>query len=135
MKVEQILDSARESLTVRRIYGDPFEKDGLTIIPAASVQGGAGGGSGREEKGQEGEGGGFAMVGRPVGVYIIKGDHITWRPAVDPNRLFAIVGMVVIAYVLSRPRVLRARAMSGQRSERLVRSPQRLVWIERRFGH
>jgi hypothetical protein len=29
---------------VRRVYGDPYERNGVTLIPAAQVAGGAGGG-------------------------------------------------------------------------------------------
>ena len=55
-------------LTVKRVFGEPFEKDGVTIIPAARVQGGAGGGSGEDPQSQgKGSGSGFAMTARPVG--------------------------------------------------------------------
>jgi len=67
MKVGEVLSSARDTFTVKRVYGEPYEKDGLTVIPAAVVSGGAGGGTGHDEKGQEGEGGGFGMIGRPAG--------------------------------------------------------------------
>ncbi|HZJ04243.1 MAG TPA: hypothetical protein VFD59_02080 [Nocardioidaceae bacterium] len=71
---------------------------------------GAGGGTGRDDKGQEGEGGGFGISARPAGAYVIKDGHVDWRPAVDPNRMVTTVGFVVVAYLLSRPRMARARA-------------------------
>lgn len=111
MKIDEVLSSARDSLTVKRVYGEPYEKDGLTVIPAAVVSGGAGGGGGHDEKGQEGEGGGFGAVGRPAGAYVVKDGKVRWLPAVDPNRLFQMIGMVVIAFLLMRPRMARARAM------------------------
>ena len=111
MKIDQVINTARDSLTVKRVYADPIEKDGLTIIPAAKVQGGAGGGSGHDPKGQEGEGGGFGMIGRPAGVYVIKNGDISWRPAVDPNCLAAVLGWVIIVFVFCRYRLLRAQAM------------------------
>ena len=51
MKLDDVLNSARDSFTVKRVYGEPYEKGGLTVIPAAVVRGGAGGGTGHDEKG------------------------------------------------------------------------------------
>ena len=42
--VQRTIEQAKDAITVRRVYGDPFEKNGVTVIPAARVQGGAGGG-------------------------------------------------------------------------------------------
>jgi uncharacterized spore protein YtfJ len=109
MKVADMVSTARDVITVKRVYAEPYEKDGLTVIPAAVVSGGAGGGTGHDEKGQEGEGGGFGVSGRPAGAYVIKGGEVSWRPAVDVNRILTIVGAVAIAYLLMRPRVVRAR--------------------------
>jgi uncharacterized spore protein YtfJ len=113
MKLNDVLDRARDSITVGRVYGEPYEKNGITVIPAANVSGGAGGGSGHDEKGGEGEGGGFGMSGRPAGAYLIKDGDVTWRPAVDPNRIVLVVGAIVVAYLLSRPRMVRARARAA----------------------
>ena len=115
MKVDEVLSTAKDAITVKRVYAEPYEKDGLTVIPAAEVRGGAGGGTGQDDKGQEGGGGGFGVSGRPAGAFVIKDGQVTWRPAVDPNKIVAIVGAVVIAYLLSRPRMARARARSNGR--------------------
>lgn len=112
MKVNEVLSNARDAITVKRVYGEPYERDGLTVIPAAVVGGGAGGGTGHDDKGQEGEGGGFGVSGRPAGAYVIQDGQVSWRPAVDPNRIVVMAGLAVIAYLLSRPRLARARALS-----------------------
>jgi len=112
MKVIDSLSTARDAITVGRVFAEPYEKDGVTVIPAAVLAGGGGGGTGHDEKGQEGEGGGFGVAGRPAGAFVIKDGQVSWRPAVDPNRIITMVGLVVIAYVLSRPRLARARASS-----------------------
>jgi hypothetical protein len=39
MDAKELLDDARDALTVRRVLGDPFEKGGLTVTPVASVMG------------------------------------------------------------------------------------------------
>ena len=83
-------EKARDAITVSRVYGEPYEKDGLTVIPAARVSGGGGGGSGKDEKGGDGSGGGFGVSGRPAGAYVIRNGDVTWRPAVDPNRIVAV---------------------------------------------
>ena len=115
MNVTEVMGAAKDAMTVKRIYGEPYEKDGLTVIPAAVVAGGAGGGSGQDDKGQEGGGGGFGMSGRPAGAFVIKDGEISWRPALDPNGIVVMVGLAVIAFLLSRPRMARARARGHAR--------------------
>jgi uncharacterized spore protein YtfJ len=113
MNVTDMLETAKDSITVRRVFGEPYEKDGVTIITAARVMGGGGGGSGggtvAEGGQQEGEGGGFGVRGRPAGAYVLKDGHVRWEPAIDVNRIVAVVGVVAVAYLLSRPRPFRAR--------------------------
>src|SRR5918994_847595 len=46
MDVQTVIGEARDAMTVKRVFGDPFEKNGVTVIPAANVRGGAGGGGG-----------------------------------------------------------------------------------------
>ena len=62
MTVLDALYAARDSLMVTRVFGEPYEKDGVTIIPAAVV---TGGGVGHDRTGQNGEGRGFGGLGRP----------------------------------------------------------------------
>ena len=38
MKVDEVLSSARDTFTVKRVYGEPYEKDGLTVIPCSGGQ-------------------------------------------------------------------------------------------------
>jgi uncharacterized spore protein YtfJ len=113
MKIDEVLESARDAVTVKRVFGEPFEKDGLTVIPAARVAGGGGGGSGTAADGEGGEGGGFGLAGRPAGAYVIQDGEVHWRPALDPNRIIAVVGAVVVAFLLTRPRLIRARAKAA----------------------
>ena len=109
MELDKVLNSARDTITVKRVYAEPYEKDGITVIPAAAVRGGAGGGTGHDQKGQEGQGGGFGVAGKPAGAYVIKDGRVSWRPAVDPNRVIMTLGLVAVAYLLRRPRRIRAR--------------------------
>lgn len=113
MTVNEAIASAKDAITVKRVYGEPIERDGVTVIPAAVVGGGAGGGKGRDQKGQEGEGTGFGVGGRPAGVFVLRQGEVSWRPALDPNRVIMTLGLVVVVYLLSRPRMARVRARAA----------------------
>jgi uncharacterized spore protein YtfJ len=101
-----------ESMTVRRVFGEPYEKNGMTVIPAARVQGAGGGGGGEGPGGEGGTGTGFGLSAKPFGVFLIKDDDVVWRPAIDVNR--AILGgqLVAIAALLVLRAVVKARAKS-----------------------
>jgi uncharacterized spore protein YtfJ len=99
MNVSEMLEGAREAITVRRVYGDPIERDGMMIIPAADVRGGGGGGAGTDAAGDSGGGGGFGLMARPVGVYVVRDGAVHWEPTVDVSRL-AIGGMVTAVVAL-----------------------------------
>lgn len=90
MNVDEMLSGARDALTVRRVYGDPIERDGLLVIPAAKVMGGGGGGGDSENNG----GGGFGLRASPAGAWIIRDGEVSWEPAVDATRI-ATLGMIV----------------------------------------
>jgi uncharacterized spore protein YtfJ len=109
MKFDDMIASAKDAITVSKVFGEPFEKDGITFIPAARVMGGGGGGTGQDEEGQQGEGGGFGMNGRPAGAFVIRDGNVTWRPAVDPNTV--IVGLVIVTVA-----VLVTRSWARRRS-------------------
>ncbi|HEV8167547.1 MAG TPA: spore germination protein GerW family protein [Actinomycetota bacterium] len=111
MEVQDVIAQARDALTVKRVFGEPYEKDGVTIIPAARVQGGAGGGGAEDTQGQgKGSGSGFGMTARPVGAFIIRGGELSWRPAVDVNRVLLGAQVVAIVALLTARTILKARA-------------------------
>jgi uncharacterized spore protein YtfJ len=92
--VDDMWRGARDAMTVKRVYGDPVQSDGVTLVPAATVRGGAGGGG---EGGPEGGGGGgFGIVARPIGAYVIRDGSVSWRPAVDLNRVLLLAAAVVL---------------------------------------
>jgi len=118
MKLDEMVATARDAITVRRVFAEPYEKDGVTVIAAALVTGGAGGGSGHDTTGQTGEGGGFGMTARPAGAFILKDGTVRWQPAVDVNRMLATIGSVLIVFMVSRALVARARARADVRRAR-----------------
>lgn len=89
--IDELLRGAQDAIAAKRVYGEPVERDAVTVIPAASVGGGGGGGGDSEHNG----GGGFGLKARPVGAYVISGDGVEWKPAVDVQRL--MVGWQVVA--------------------------------------
>ncbi len=112
-KVEELLSGARDTLTVNRVFGQPYEKNGVTLIPAAAVRGGGGGGEGEDEQQGGGMGGGFGMSARPVGAYQIKGDEVTWIPAADTTRVIVVGQIVGIVALLVVRSIFKARRKRG----------------------
>jgi len=108
MKLEDLMSLARDAISVGKVFGEPVERDGVTVIPAARIGGGGGAGRGHDERGEEGEGGGFGMGGAPAGVYVIKDDKVRWLPAVDVNRLALVAGAVAVGYLITRQRVAKS---------------------------
>jgi uncharacterized spore protein YtfJ len=109
MHVEELISGARDVVSVQRVYGIPYEKNGLTVIPAATVRGGGGGGMGEAEDGETGGGGGFGVVARPSGAWIIENGDATWKPAVDVNRIVLGGQVIALTAILVTGRVLFAR--------------------------
>jgi len=110
MDVQDVIAQARDTLTVKRVFGEPYEKDGVTIIPAARLQGGAGGGSGEDPQAQgKGSGSGFGMTARPVGAFVIRDGDLHWRPAVDVNRIVLGGQVVAVVALLTVRTILKAR--------------------------
>jgi uncharacterized spore protein YtfJ len=98
MDLDALLQGHRDAINARRIYGDAVESNGVTIVPAAAVFGGTGGGGDAEGDG----GGGFGLAGRPVGAYVIRGGEVTWKPAVDVNRIAVFAFLLGLAFALRR---------------------------------
>jgi uncharacterized spore protein YtfJ len=100
MRVIDVVNEAKGAMRASAVFGEPFEKNGLTIIPAAAISGGAGGG-GNEGEPQAG-GVGFGVYSRPVGAFVIKGGEVSWQPALDLNRviLLAIVGLLTVRTIV-----------------------------------
>lgn len=131
MDVPTILAQARDAMTVQRVFGEPIERDGVTIIPVAVIRGGGGGGEGSgpsRDSNQLATGGGvgFGLIASPLGVYVIKGGSVRWRPAVDVNRLLIAaamiaMGMTRLAFGIRRLRASRGRGLRALSGRRLMR--------------
>src|SRR5205807_524955 len=105
-QVQDILDKARETVSVRDVYGEPYERDGVTIIPVARVMGAGGGGSGTGGEG-EGSGHGYALKSEPVGVYVIQGGRVDWQPAVNVDKIISGAFVVGVVGIIGVPRIIK----------------------------
>lgn len=109
--VDRLIEDARDAISVDRVFGRPVERDGMTLIPAAAVRGGSGGGlSETSDDTPGGSGMGFGLTARPVGAYRIQDGNVEWIPAADTTRvivlgeIIAIVALLVIRSVARRRR-------------------------------
>jgi uncharacterized spore protein YtfJ len=97
MNSDQILSGTQEALTARRVFGEPIQTDGATILPVAVIRGG--GGAGRKNAEQSGIG--FGVNARPAGVFVIRDGQAIWRPAIDVNRVILGGQLVAMAAIFA----------------------------------
>jgi uncharacterized spore protein YtfJ len=117
--VRKALSGAQDVITARRVFGKAYERNGVVVIPAAKIAGGGGGGSGEGPNGSgSGAGVGFGLGGKPAGAYVIKGDRVKWKPALDMNAIIArgqVIAMLTIATILVRETGRRRRRRGRRR--------------------
>ena len=114
MNVDEMLSGARDAMTVKRVYGDPIERDGSLVIPAAKVAGGGGGGGDKENNG----GGGFGLRATPVGAWIIREGQVEWEPAVDVTRIATLGMLVAIVFLWTVRSMAKAQARARMAAAR-----------------
>jgi uncharacterized spore protein YtfJ len=104
------LDAVKDVLTVKRVFGDPYQLDGVTLVPVATLRGGGGGGGGEgsdpaSQGTGSGAGMGFGVNARPLGVYAVKDANVQWRPAIDVMRLVAGCQFVAVVALFTIGRI------------------------------
>ena len=117
MDVQQALSDAGGALTAKRVFGKPYEQNGVVVIPAAKIRGGGGGGGGTGGEGERtasGSGYGFGLDGHPVGAYVIKNGKVKWKPALDLNSLLFRTQALLLVGVLIAGRRTRKRRRRGR---------------------
>jgi hypothetical protein len=88
--LERLGERVSGKASVAAVFGEPVGRDGVTVVPVASVAYGFGGRNGArsdDHRGDEGGGGGTA---RPIGFIEITGCTAVFKPIRDPLRDFAI---------------------------------------------
>jgi uncharacterized spore protein YtfJ len=132
VQAQELLKRVGQNLSVHRAFGTAYEKDGILIIPVALVAGGGGGGeapvmtssglvdpdAGSREVDSDaahetptGSGAGFGGMVMPAGVYVVRGDDVRWKPALNVT-LIALSSLSVIRLLLR----LRARVILRQKT-------------------
>jgi uncharacterized spore protein YtfJ len=120
MEVQELISGVRDAISVKRVYGDPYQENGLTVIPAATIRGGAGAGVGEQSGEETGKGGGFGLQARPSGAWVIDEGTVTWKPAIDVNRIVLGGQLVALAAILVTGRILTTHARRHHRLLELV---------------
>ena len=92
--LERVGQAVGRGAHVSAVFGEPVEREGLTVIPVARSRFGFGGGGGsgsREgDEGSGGGGGGGVAVG-PIGYIELHEGHAEFKRILTPTDLLAIV--------------------------------------------
>jgi uncharacterized spore protein YtfJ len=81
------------------VFGEPVERDGITVVPVAKARWGFGGGEGHR-KDEDGAGGGGGVQVTPVGFIEIKDDAATFRPIRTVSLSWIITGGILGLFLL-----------------------------------
>jgi len=114
MNVDEMLTGARDAMTVKRVYGDPIERDGILVIPAANVVGGGGGGGDEANN----AGGGFGLSATPAGAWVVRNGEVEWEPAIDATRIATLGMLVAIIFLLTVRSIGKANARAREKAAR-----------------
>jgi uncharacterized spore protein YtfJ len=88
------------------VFGEPVDRDGITVIPVAKARWGFGGGAGqRKEEGARGKqadgaGGGGGVQVSPVGFIEIKNNEANFRPIRTVSPAWIIMGSILSLLLL-----------------------------------
>jgi sporulation protein YtfJ len=83
------------------IFGDPVEREGVTIVPVARARWGFGGGVGRK-KDEDGAGGGGGAQITPVGLIELKNGAAEFRPIRTVSLPWMIAGGLATVFLLGQ---------------------------------
>jgi len=122
-RLGKLAEAIGGSASAKAVFGEPVERDGVTVIPVARVRYGFGAGSGRGggrrrgRKGDEGDeeqfgsGGGGGLQASPIGYIELQDGRARFVRVDDRTRLLgmvalplAVLALGVVAAALSRAR-------------------------------
>jgi uncharacterized spore protein YtfJ len=100
--LQRIGHTVGDKAKVSTVFGEPVEREGITVIPVAKARFGFGGGGGaggpKGEEGSGGGGGGGASVS-PVGYIEVRAGTAVFRRISNPRDLVAVVAAASLAAV------------------------------------
>lgn len=107
--IERIASKLGAKASVSAVYGEPIDRDGVTIIPVARVSLGFGVGAGkgqRDSQTGQGGGGGGGAAAVPLGYIEIKDGNAAFNRVLDPW-IDVAVPLAVAVLGAAAPSVLR----------------------------
>jgi uncharacterized spore protein YtfJ len=103
--LEQIGRTVGQRAQASAVFGEPVEREGLTVIPVAKARfgfgGGGGAGSSEGDEGSGGGGGGGAAV-TPIGFIEVHDDRATFKRISTPMDLVPLVAAGAVAALTVR---------------------------------
>jgi hypothetical protein len=120
-RTDELLGRLAERIGARfdasNVFGTPVERNGVTVIPVATIRLGLGGGGGSDpSKGQEGEGGGGGGTASAAGYIELRDGRSRFVPTVHPARML----LLVCAAALAGLAILRPLLAGGRASRSFV---------------
>ena len=101
--LERVADKIGIHAGAKAVFGEPVERDGVTVIPVAQTIIGTGAGSGSSADDEVGAGGGGGALSRPLGyIEIGRGEarYVPLQPTwMNPG---ALIATVLVALIVSR---------------------------------
>jgi uncharacterized spore protein YtfJ len=98
--LERIGQTVGKTAQVGTIFGEPVEREGVTVIPVGKARfgfGGGGGGGSREGGAGSGGGGGGGVVVSPIGFIEVRDRTAEFRRISTPTDLLALVAAASFA--------------------------------------
>ena len=124
--LQRIGETVGDSAKASTIFGEPVEREGITVIPVAKAKFGFGGGGGEGKQGPGRGGGGGAAVS-PLGYIELRDGTARFKRIPRPGNLFAAIATAsLLALALTRvSREVQSLAPRRRRSWFIHRSRSR----------
>lgn len=91
--IETLAERIGNSIHARTVYGEPVERQGVTVIPVAKARYGFGGGSGSSKAGEHGTGGGGGAFVKPIGYIEIRDGGSRFHAIRDPGAIISVIAV------------------------------------------
>ena len=103
--LERVGQTVGDNAKASTIFGEPVEREGVTVVPVAKARFGFGGGGGsgaRDEGEGGGGGGGGGMAVSPIGFIELRDNTAEFKRISTPRDLLALVAAASIALLAVR---------------------------------
>jgi uncharacterized spore protein YtfJ len=112
--IKRLAERLGATANAKAVFGDPVERNGVTVVPVARARWGVGGGSGKDKKGEDkGTGVGGGVQTTAVGYIQFDDTGVSYKRISDPLRymLFLPV-MPIVAGVMAVMVMISAAAIA-----------------------